>query len=503
MAYRYDEVRRLEPGHVTADLARGFAAEVADPVWFLGRQWQLGEHAGEDASSPVRVRYHAELTPIDPFDGDARLDPLVMPAEAIVESGPDDFWTPGRRIAIGRAVAAAASTAGRPLPADPGLLLDGLPVPYDALNGSGPDGMLLYRDRNDLGLDNAWFPQLPPEPAPRDLWDPAQFWYEADFTADGVTLLLRRHDGGELEWYSVDASGPVPVADPPPAEASVLASRLTYPGAPHPRWWQIEEVRTDLGAYASDRAHFATLLLLEAVVLHGDDWFTFPVPGASGHIVTLRDVVVDDSFGETWTLEPPSDGWSLFDVAGLSSRSLILWPAVATPLEGPILDQVDIAIDEDADSVWAVERRLGGRDLPRPPDPAPAVPGGRADAGEQPGYAYQSAAAVPPHWHPYVVEGVGGRRRLVLGRLADLSGATAVLTPAPATPLLVDPQAGGVHPTHQIEPAAVPSDGLTLERRPVLGRGTDGRPTLWIQRRRAPLAGPPILTMRVDTFMPA
>src|SRR5215216_2511300 len=98
MPYRYDDVHRLAPTHVFADRAGGVKAEVADPAWFLGRQWQLGEHAGEDAASPVRVAYRAGLVPVDPFDGDPRLDPRVVPAEAIVEAEPDDFWTPGRRV---------------------------------------------------------------------------------------------------------------------------------------------------------------------------------------------------------------------------------------------------------------------------------------------------------------------------------------------------------------------------------------------------------------------
>ena len=53
MMYRYDVVRRVEPLPRARDLDRGFAAEVGDPVWFLGRQWQMGEHQGENASSAV------------------------------------------------------------------------------------------------------------------------------------------------------------------------------------------------------------------------------------------------------------------------------------------------------------------------------------------------------------------------------------------------------------------------------------------------------------------
>src|SRR3954471_2851648 len=105
MAVVYDLMRRLEAEPRLEDLARGFKAETADPAWFLGRQWQLGEHLGEDASSPVRVECGPPVVPVRPVGGDPRMDPRVTPAEAIVESEPEDFWTPGRRVAAGRRVA--------------------------------------------------------------------------------------------------------------------------------------------------------------------------------------------------------------------------------------------------------------------------------------------------------------------------------------------------------------------------------------------------------------
>lgn len=231
---------------------------------------------------------------------------------------------------------------------------------------------------------------------------------------------------------------------------------------------------------------------------HGDDWFTFPVPGRSGHVVSLREVRVRDSFDDVWALSPPGDGWTLFAIAGLGASSLLVWPGVAAPLVGPVLDQVDLGADEDANAVWAVERRVAGRELPSPERPQAPVPSGRADAGDRPRYAYRAGGDVPPYWHPYLIEEVAGRRRLVQARLADLSGTTAALMPEPASPLLRDPAAGGVHPVHQIEPAAIPSDGLQLERRHVLGRRTDGMPVLWAQRRRAPLAAPPVMHLRYD-----
>lgn len=46
---------RVEPHARTTDISVGLAAEVADPLWFLLRQWQLGELTGDDGGSPVAI----------------------------------------------------------------------------------------------------------------------------------------------------------------------------------------------------------------------------------------------------------------------------------------------------------------------------------------------------------------------------------------------------------------------------------------------------------------
>ena len=109
---------------------------------------------------------------------------------------------------------------------------------------------------------------------------------------------------------------------------------------------------------------------------------------------------------------------------------------------------------------------------------------------------------IPPHWHPYVIEEVAGRRRFVQGRAADLAGPTAALVPEAESDLLLDPAAGGRHPTHQLEPAAVPSEACGSERRAMLARDTNGKPVLWTQRRRAPLLTPPGQRLRLDVMEP-
>ena len=132
--------------------------------------------------------------------------------------------------------------------------------------------------------------------------------------------MLERHSGGIIDWYSVDADAPLPAPEPLPEPTTVYPGRMRYPGAPLPRWWQIEEAHVDIGGFPPDRSHFATMLLIDLLVSHSDDWFVFPLVTPAGHAVTLHEVRIRDAFGDEWTVQPPAD-WSLLHLAP-SGRTL-------------------------------------------------------------------------------------------------------------------------------------------------------------------------------------
>jgi hypothetical protein len=501
MPTRFDLNTRLEPLRPGGDLDAGFRAEIADPLWFLGRQWQMGEHQGEDAASPVEVSVQASQTPLDPYDGDPSLDPKVLPAEAIIESEPGGWWTIGRRARLG--LAAAALVPALPADQDAALRFADLVAPYDRLNG-GYDGRAVYERRVALGLPATLFAEVPTT-EPADLWDPAELVYSASFTAagaSGAVIEVPRHDGGDVDWFSVHAASPLPPPTTLPPVAAVTPGRLSYPGAPHPRWWQIEDAKVDIGGLPPDRSHFATMLLIDLVMSHADDWFTFPVVTEAGTIVTLHSVEVRDAFDQMTTLSTPPD-WSLYRVDGLDRTSLLVWPTVATPLTGSALDEIVLGVDEDANLLFAVELRARGAELAPPPPaeglPAPP-PAGQLRAGERSVYGYRPSTPMPAYWHPYEIHEIDGRRRYVQARLANLDVRPPELMPPPVSTLLADPAAPSNGPAHQIEPATVPTTGLRLDRRFVLGRATDGQPVLWLQRRRLPLLAPPISNLRFDVI---
>src|SRR5581483_540976 len=155
----------------------------------------------------------------------------------------------------------------------------------------------------------------------------------------------------------------------------VIPGRLDYPGAPNPRWWQLEDRAVDIGGFAPDRSHFATMLLLDVTLAHADDWFSFPVPPphdpvadpSSGVLVALGNVTARDSFGQVWPLQPPPasgpGAWSLFHTAGLDVSQLVVWPIAVAPQTGTALDDVLIGVDEDANLAWALELRADGLQL--------------------------------------------------------------------------------------------------------------------------------------------
>ena len=83
------------------------------------------------------------------------------------------------------------------------------------------------------------------------------------------------------------------------------------------------------------------------------------------------------------------------------------------------------------------------------------------------------------------------------GLVADLRDVPGTVRPPAASELL------GAGAGHELAASAVPNQGLRLERRHVLARGTDGSPVLWRQRRRLPLLGPPVSHLRFDLLREA
>lgn len=506
MSLGIEWMRRLEPLPPYGDLQRGFANEVADPLWMLGRQWQLGEHAGEDAGSPVAVTMTVAHTPIDPVDG---LDPTVVPAEAIIEGTADDWWTPGRRIRVGRAVAGSLTDSQR----RQCRFTKPLPAPYDDSFRGEVDGRAVWR-RGLVPEDHPLLAGLPS--LLRDSWNPHTLSHDLALTSGSAALSVSHHTGGDVDWYTVDGDQPL-VTSPDGPASEVVPIRLQYPGAPLPRVFQIEDHAVDIGGYPPDRSHLATALLIELISSHSSDWFMAPVPApygvstapGAGAVVTLTKVEVRNTFEETHEVHvpsgvnPPADPdlpsgpWSLFRTEALADSSLVVWP-VALPVTGPVLDDIAFGVDEDANLMWAVEMRVDGRELNVGVDAVQALADAARSGTRE--FSWLPSTTLPPAWFPYrTVEATPERPRGVFeqGRLADLNGTEERVRPGPTSELIAETSGSA---SHWLETDAVPYQGLRLERRYLLARGTDGQPVLWRQRRTVPLLAGPTSHLRFDVI---
>ena len=90
---------RLEPLDQSSDLEASLTAPIADPLWLLHRQWQIGELHANDAGSPIAVTVDYQQTRLSrfragPANGGTEAgtvvdyDPQQLPLEVVVEAEP-------------------------------------------------------------------------------------------------------------------------------------------------------------------------------------------------------------------------------------------------------------------------------------------------------------------------------------------------------------------------------------------------------------------------------
>ena len=510
---------RLEPSELEIAREEGFACAVHDPLWFLCRQWQFGEFQGENASSPVLLQYTIESSPIETADG--KDDLRVVPAEAILESEVDDWWTMGRRIRLGMIVSNQLDKASSEYEK---ILFKNPPPPYENFQGK-PDGLLVWKKRVSLGLSDGQFgDQIPPLSESQPAWESSELVYQQAssnaFRTDRELLVVDRHLGGRLDWYSVRSADHEVTPNNVQSKTfetiqTVIPTVLEYPGSPNNRWWQFEHADVDISSTIPDDAHTSTALLTELIFSHADDWFLFPVQASTGHVVHLKRVWVVDSFGRSYVsdeqvlingqptgkvrwpgLSFPKD-WKLFQVEDMDRQGLVLWNVADLPLQSLPIERVQFGIDEKSNLLWALERIIDHRDVEcregSKPDISPSDTRSETqDATKPRDYVYTPARGITSYWHPYMLSETRSRR-LESARLADLNQVPVVPMPEPEAVVL---KAGaGVH---SISFSAIPSSGMEVERRWQLCRDGNGEPVLWIQKQRQVLRSPPARTLRFD-----
>lgn len=349
---------RLEPAPRDPAMP-GLAARVADPLWLLARQWQLGELTAEDTGSPVQVTLAVDIAPLTRYlparpDGTAgALLDRMSPLEALVEAEP--AAPPGQRGDTRSAAVAGARLLTLLGPLAQALtagLLDTYPIqaPPDGtdpavlrrvqlLRRRMPDGRTLAtalaaaRAAGDVttalpGLDRTdpeavvtattaatdwldWYAtRTVPAGATPPAWRPERMEYELSVAAAGTTapretvLVADDHKGGRLDWYSFDVYPGTTLgaaADPPPerVESTMLPTGLALTGLPASRFWEFEAGEVNLDAVSSAPEDLGQLLLTEFAVAYGNDFFLVPVEADAGSVVRVRELSVRTTFNET------------------------------------------------------------------------------------------------------------------------------------------------------------------------------------------------------------
>jgi hypothetical protein len=538
---------RLEPRPRSPEIARSLAACVRDPLWMLTRQWQFGEFRGEDAGSPAYVQMAARTAPFlgwRPSDGNGAWRPIERPLE-------DEVATEGftldlaTRVELGQAFASALQAQGLSAAEYAGVLSalgDAFPLrddeilPADAAARrfhdlcaerviDGGDLYLAYRAGAALPADqvlidntsaiDAALAMLAEDVeatlgavgrADAPAWNPHTLQYEADVAValpSGGAAVLRADPDRDatFEWFAFDLlrrDDTVAVDEDAITKrrASYLPMHVRFKGMPNRRWWDFERGTTDFGAIKPDRRDLAKLLVMDFMLIHGNDYFVVPLNLPTGSVTAIDELLVHDVFGGITDVQhadraeaSPAARWSCFTLAstasGAAPTSLFLLPpsAGASRISSDALEDVRFVRDEQANYVWAIEHATeNGIGLawlghersvaqsagePKPVEPVTTA-----------ALRYRLQSFVPRHWLPLIpvsLDPLAGETAFELGRMVRPDGSV----PEPAGRVLT-PE--GLNP-YRVREEVVPRTGARVVREPIRTRWLAGETLLWTARR--------------------
>jgi len=424
--------QQLYGSDVGIDPAEAVQARVKDPLWFLARQWQVGEFAAENGGRPARVA----------------LD-----------------WSEFALRTVDRTAAA----------------------------GGGDDA----EEPVDLDAPLEWAVEREGAAGDSPAWRAEALEHVFDLGTDAHTLRATEYTGPRLDWYGVDLAAVTSAAPTSTGTRRVVPTQLSVPGAPHPRWWRVEDPGTYLDSPNDPEPNVLSVLLPELGYVDVNDWYLVPLAQRAGTLRRITEVTVVDSFGVVTTV-PAFDpqGWQVFTLAPVAgvdpveSRDLLFVPNCAIDIvDNDDVEDVRFLLDDHANVVWAVEQayRDESGQLVRDGGAPAADPDGSApdpdteDAEQAALSAFRFAAAPPRAWIPYLPRVA----RATDGEVSELylrRGRT-------------DPDASSVHPQYRTQLVAeawrinqheVPPDGIRVRRLHRYARGSDGRGFFWVGRRAEP-----------------
>lgn len=519
---------RLEIRTRSADPGPGLEARVHDPLWTLGRQWQLGEFAAVDGGTPTIATLTVNQAPVDRFRAST---PGADPSVAAEKVGPGtpieprierEHGEPDLRLRaqLGRDLVRALTAAGRA--ADAQRLTAAAPLASDdpaaaglvaVLGGRVPDALTLRglldaeiaaADAPLKALLTAWrdrFDALVPARAPLS-WRIDTQEHAFSMQAAGAPTLVADGERGEpLDWWTFDAAPQASLGSGAGGTAATITAvpRLArYAGMPATRFWQFEDAAVSFGRVDVDPTDLGRMLLIEFALGGADDWQVIPLPIAVGAVATVAQLRVLDTFGRETEIEPvdagPADGprWRMFRVASGDDDTqalplVLVVPSAGAELVGDPVEDLRLARDEQANLAWAIERVVAdARGDATVVDGGPVATDPRAVAPAVRAYVVQTT--VPAGWTPLVPQpSAGGGLEFARGALA------AAPTAQPAGRLAQEIVA--------LREEALPREGLTVHRRWHVARWVDGSLHAWVGREVLPGAGEPESGLAFDRLV--
>lgn len=554
---------RLEGSPRLEQFDRSLRAEVRDPLWMLCRQWQFGEFRGEDAGTAFQAKIlagHSSPKQLILSDGQSLPYTADQPLEMIVER---EIVEPTLHLRVEIARYAMLVIRQQVMDNNIPLLLrlypiDVVPHPDDhealflaiSVNGRLPDGYkMLQAMQNGQFIAQLsalpefdvaayktkmeklqtellrWYAGFYQQPAPGlSAWVPNHLEYNFSLelpAENGHKTLLNadQYASGHLDWYAFDEQRGAPAPDEAVEEKvqSFIPTPLQFRGMPHPRFWQMEENRTDFGKIDASPTGLLSVLLAEYGLTYSNDWFILPYQLNINTVCEVKGIMVKDVFGMNILVEAalkdPEVDWQEFAVFHQTERQndtqnrnrYFLPPAVGKLLESDPLEKVNFMRDEMANMVWAIEQVVpseagGGRELRRKLfrlaadfTPAPV----EDPAGQVPKIRYVLGSTVPDNWIPFIPV---HKKKEIIAVLSDNTGGITVPIPPPEDdknfeirlqrarlPGALPPKSTLLkeqQPVCFIEEEEVPRAGAIVERRFQRTRWLHGRSYLWLGRRK-------------------
>ncbi|QDQ09594.1 hypothetical protein [Streptomyces spectabilis] len=393
----------------------------------------------------------------------------------------------------------------------------------DGIDGPG------HRHRADLDALGTrlvdWFDHLidqptgatPQRPDGDATWNPRALEHSfsvsaADPSGGEKVLTAAEYPGGELDWYAFSVASGTTLGGtdptPSPTPRTVFPAPVRFSGMPLPRWWALEDGRTNFAAVTPDSTDLARLIFLEFALVFSNGWYQLPCDVPAGTLASVRGLAVTDVFGQRRWITPAGKGddqswqrWSMFTLSALDAHvppsapaddgALLLPPGVPKVATGPALEEVWLVRDENANLVWGIEQTVrraagGGRGgdetaaetlahrrrlHPPPAQDAPRAP-----------IAYAIASPVPENWIPFIPVHVPGDSRTVQLRRAAMPSAVDATPVRPRTALLREGLDAGRG--YFINEEEVPQSGTRVTVAFNRTRWRDGRVVVWLAAHR-------------------